>query len=378
MKILKLFCLITIISCENWPEIDSEQSFDFGKDEYGISVAPFYDGGMIIGGTTTSIRDNQDMLLMRLDADHKSMWVKAIGGSTIDKCYDILALSDHSIIAVGSVQRTVGNYDMMVIRLSQYGEVIWSKNIGGIKNDEAHAVVQTQDGAIVVAGKTISFGAGSNDVFVVKMNLDGALIWQKTYGDQHMSEANDILLAPDGGFIVAGNMSNGITAYDAMLIKISENGEEEWTKIYPLSTKSEARQIIMMPDHGFLVTGRAQASLVQGSNSTMIFRTDADGNLVWQNAYNLSVNNEGFSVSTYNESTALVTGFIDGAKTQLFVLSLDLSTGGQIGFKKYLDGSVSWGYSLISKKEKTWVIGGMIESQNSTTDVVVVDIALPL
>ncbi|HNE83538.1 MAG TPA: hypothetical protein PLG25_06665, partial [bacterium] len=325
MRFLKLSFLIAVIACENWPENKSQEFFDFGKEEYGVSAIPYSDGGMIIGGTTTSIRGNQDMLLMRLDDSHQKLWVKAIGGNAIDRCHDVFELSDHSVVAVGSVQKSVGNNDMLIVRLSKYGEIIWSKNIGGIYNEEARAVVQANDGNIIVAGTTASFGAGSNDVFLIKMSLDGSLIWQKTYGDQKMSGAYDIQSTDDNGFIIAGYMSGGSTPYDAMLTKISENGDEEWTRTYPFGYKTDARQVVVLPDQNFLVTGIAGYSNVPGSNSSFAFRADAGGNILWFQNYNTSVNNEAFSAALINEQTAVITGFIDGKKTQLYTLTIDLS-----------------------------------------------------
>ncbi|HNI12529.1 MAG TPA: hypothetical protein PLL93_15425, partial [bacterium] len=240
------------------------------------------------------------------------------------------------------------------------------------------AVVQANDGNIIVAGTTASFGAGSNDVFLVKMNLAGALLWQKTYGDQKVSGAYDIQLTKDKGFIISGFMANGITPYDAMLIKISESGEEQWTRTYPKSGKANAKRVIELSDQSFLVTGIAQYSDVPGSNSSFVFHADATGNIIWYQNYNIFVNNESFDMVVLNEQNAVVTGFIDGANTQLYALTVNLSDGIPNGFKRYLDGATSWGYSIIKTENKFWAIGGVIDSDNRTTDVAVIEITLPL
>ncbi|HPT54903.1 MAG TPA: hypothetical protein PK574_08320, partial [Fervidobacterium sp.] len=93
-------------------------------------------------------------------------------------------------------------------------------------NDEAYSIQQTTDGGYIVAGHTGSFGAGYEDVYVLKLNSDGSLTWQKTFGGSNYDEAYAVELTADGGYIVAGyTRSFGAVNYDAYILKLDSNGE---------------------------------------------------------------------------------------------------------------------------------------------------------
>src|SRR3972149_5057036 len=80
----------------------------------------------------------------------------------------------------------------------------WAKTYGGAGSDIAYSVTPTSDGGYVVAGRTSSFGAGSSDAWVFKLDATGAIIWQKTYGGPAYDRAWSVQATPGGGFVVAG------------------------------------------------------------------------------------------------------------------------------------------------------------------------------
>jgi hypothetical protein len=124
-----------------------------------------------------------------------------------------------------------GYNDFFVLKLSSDGEIIWQKSYGGVDNDSLHSLQQTEDGGYVVAGRTYSFGAGSRDFLVLKLNPDGDIIWQKTYGGDgeegafSIIETCDDLGNPDG-YIVAGETYGfGAGESDILVLKLNSDGE---------------------------------------------------------------------------------------------------------------------------------------------------------
>ena len=107
-----------------------------------------------------------------------------------------------------------GTYDLLVLKLNPDGTVAWQKTYGGSQSDYAYSIQQTSDGGYIVAGGTVSFGAGGSDFWILKLDSDGSVAWQKTYGGLNDDYAQSIQQTSDGGYIVAGNThSSGAGTY---------------------------------------------------------------------------------------------------------------------------------------------------------------------
>jgi hypothetical protein len=128
-------------------------------------------------------------------------------------------------VAGGTVSFGAGSVDFLLIKTDANGNIIWAKTYGGTYGDYAYSVQQTSDGGYIVAGYTDSFGAGSGDIFLIKTDANGNIIWAKTYGGGKYEEAYSVQQASDGGYIVAGaTYSFSVGSWDIFLIKTDANG----------------------------------------------------------------------------------------------------------------------------------------------------------
>ena len=116
---------------------------------------------------------------------------------------------------------------------SQLGSPFWAKTFGGRNHDEAYSIQQTSDGGYIVAGFTGSFGAGSDDLLIIKLDSEGNLSWAKTFGGRNHDEAYSIQQTSDGGYIVAGfTGSFGAGSDDLLIIKLDSEGNLSWAKTF--------------------------------------------------------------------------------------------------------------------------------------------------
>lgn len=215
----------------------------------------------------------------------------------------------------------------------------WAYHYGGADAEAAGPVRQTSDGGFVFAGYTESFAAGDIDLWVVKLNPDGSVAWNKTYGDSEREFANSIQETSDGGFIVAGAKgipNTQITRF--WLLRLDQNGNVLWQKRIGGSSNNHILQSVVETNDGsFVVAGQVSAL------GAAVIKLDANGNILWQYTYT-----SGWvlvSVKTTSDGGLIAVGY-------------GTSFGGVWILKLNADGTLQWqkGYGLPTTYEVGFAI----------------------
>ncbi|GAI13792.1 unnamed protein product, partial [marine sediment metagenome] len=146
-----------------------------------------------------------DVYVVKLDRRGYLVWSKTFGGSDYDEARSIIQTDDGSYAIAGfTVLEDTGDRNVWVIKIDKEGNKIWDKTLGGTSEDWAYSIIQTKDRGYMVAGWTSSMGAGKTDVWIIKLNKRGDLVWDKTFGGSEDDEAHSIIQTEDGGYAVAG------------------------------------------------------------------------------------------------------------------------------------------------------------------------------
>ena len=207
------------------------------------SVQQTADGGFVVAGVTGSER-SPAAWVGRLDAQGEIQWQKTYGDHQGEVAYSIQQTTEGGYILAGVTNSSEeGNPDAWVFKVDAHGEIQWQKAYGGQQGDAAYSIHQTPDNGYIVVGVTNSFGNGDYDAWVLKLDADGEVEWQKAYGGQHGDAAFAIQQAKDGGYIaVGGTNSFGDHDYDVWMWKLDEKGEistcqEGWRKSTNVTAK---------------------------------------------------------------------------------------------------------------------------------------------
>ncbi len=165
--------------------------------------------------------------MLKLDSNGEIEWQKTYGGNKYDYAWSIQQTSDGGYIVAGSTYTFgAGESDIWVLKLDSNGNVSWQRTYGGNDYDYAWSIQQTSDGGYIVTGSTESFGAGGTDVWVLKLDGNGNVSWQKTYGGNDYDYAYSIQQTLDGGYTVAGSTrSFGSDPTSVYVLKLDSNGE---------------------------------------------------------------------------------------------------------------------------------------------------------
>ena len=243
------------------------------------------DGGYILAGRTNSFGEGQyDAWLLKLNGGGEIAWQKTYGGVYNDLFSFIRQTTDGGYIVAGETDPSgLGSPDVWLVKLGVSGDVIWQKTYGGSGFDDVNFAWETSDGGYVVGGYTDSFDATSGDLWLIKVDGSGNVVWQKTYdGGAKFDDPMSYSQTTDGGYIMAGRTySVGAGGSDVWVVKLSENGAVEWNKAYGGTKDDEASSIQQTTDGGYIVAGTTR-SFGTGSGDAWLLKIDGTGNIEWQ------------------------------------------------------------------------------------------------
>lgn len=186
-----------------------------------------------------------------------------------------------------------GAYDAWILKLNEDGTIDWQKTYGGIKNDWAKSIRQTSDGGYIAAGSTESFGLSGYDAWVLKLDVSGTIQWQEKYGGPLYDMADSAQQTADGGYVIAGRTASfGAGNYDAWMIKLSSAGTVLWQRAYGDSNDNWANAIQQTSDGWYIMAGMTD-SLIGEKNEVWIVRLDNNGKITFNPNSHVNIANTG-------------------------------------------------------------------------------------
>ncbi|MFH1230969.1 MAG: hypothetical protein V1709_05670 [Planctomycetota bacterium] len=289
-----------------------QKTYD-GAVDYGYFIHQTKDGGYIIAGNTGCYGGNTDAWILKLDSNGKIEWQKTYGGTGADAVYSIQQTGDEGYIVAGFASLGAGGKDFWILKLNNDGSIAWQKTYGGPMDEIANSAIQTVDGGYIVAGWTVSFSdvdisKRMADFWILKLNSDGSIIWQKTYGGVGGEWARTIQETKDGYYIVSGiTTSFGAGNGDIWIIKLNSDGTIIWQKGYGGKKDEGANSIQITNDNGCIVAG-ATTSFGAGSYDAWLLKLNSDGMIEWQKTYGGSAGDWGVSVQQTKDGGYIVAG----------------------------------------------------------------------
>ena len=250
-------------------------------DDVGYSLIQTSDGGYAIAGVTQSFGAGKwDVYVVKLDANGNLQWTRTIGGPGDEIGHSLIQTSDGGYAIAGSTTSFgAGKDDVYVVKLDANGNLQWTKTIGGKNTEEGISLIQTSDGGYAIAGSTTSSGAGYTDVYVVKLDANGNLQWTKTIGGKRGDLGLSLIQSSDGGYAIAGaTKSFGAGEWDVYVVKLDAKGNFQWTKTIGAKNEYPSRSsLIQTSDGGYIIAGHTE-SFGAGGEDVYVVKLDKNGN----------------------------------------------------------------------------------------------------
>ncbi|MBP6335108.1 MAG: T9SS type A sorting domain-containing protein [Bacteroidia bacterium] len=276
-----------------------QKSYGGSNVDRAYAIHQTSDGGYVVAGSSNSVDGDitahhggisvqNDFWIIRIDSIGALLWEKSLGGGSSDVAYSIQQTTDGGFVIAGSTNSNDGDVtglhgtpskaDCWIVKLNNNGVILWEKALGGTELDYAYFIQQTGDGGYIMAGNSgssdgdVSFHWGSfvsNDIWIVKLDSNGFITWEKTFGGTSNEVANFIQQTLDGGYVITGytNSNDGdLTGlhglnidYDYWIIKLNVSGVIQWQQLYGGTGSDISHCIRQVPDGGYIIAGSSSS-----------------------------------------------------------------------------------------------------------------------
>lgn len=346
------------------------------------SIQQTEDQGYIIAGAVTTLRDMKwDGIILKIDEYGQKIWKKTFGlKGKYDYCNSIIEVASGEYVTAGYTESYgLGDKDAWLIRVDEDGEILWNKTFGGIEYDYAQSIQQTSDGGFILMGGTSSFGAGDMDFWMIKTDEDGTMQWNKTYGGSEFDYGEEGWQTSDGGYIFLGyTYSFGNGESDAWVIKTDENGNVQWNMTYGDSGQEIGNSILQTPDKGYIISGGSTQD--DKKYDLWILKIDQNGNETWTRKIKgrLSIN-FGWCIQQTNDCGYIISGSTRGIYTGSFgtgllsqVLLLKIDENGTTQWQKKTRSRIGIGCKVLQTNDNGYVIAGYSGGYGNARDILVI------
>lgn len=218
-------------------------------------------------------------------------WLRTYEGENYGAFFDIVIVDEDHVLVTGAsfhsqTATTLG--DVLIAQISMEGDIVWERTYGGDAHDQGLYLEKTDDGGYLILGETDSSGAGGRDLYLVRIDAHGDLVWERTFGGAETEWAKDMIALADGGFLLIGETNSFGQDFDVYVIRLDADGTEVWSMTLD-SGRNESGTAALEAANGDLLV-LAVISYPGGGSSdqyrdSRLYRLDSEGNLLSDSLY---------------------------------------------------------------------------------------------
>ena len=301
----------------------------------------------------------------------KSIKPLTFGGEKYDSARSIIKTKDGYVLAGMTVSFGVGHVNVYWLKISKWGKFIKQNTFGGKDDDRGFAVIEAPDNGFFIAGYTTSYGAGNNDIYLVRTDKDGNYKDSKVFGGPRMDSASAICAADKGGYMIAGQ-SNSFSKgdYDAYIIRTDADGNCVWAKTYGGEGQDMAYTITAAGNDRYIAAGESN-SFSKKFPEMYVFMIDGKGNLIWSKTFGGGTYGRANSIVKTSGNDFIIAGERGSKDTSSDIDLLRIDSMGNTEWEKTYGGpQADTPAQIIESKDGGFLIVGTTESGgNGMSDI---------
>ncbi len=258
---------------------------------------------------------------------------KSYGGAFDDEASAVVVSSDGGYAILGTTSSFgAGSYDFWLIKVDENGNMQWNKTYGGPESDLATGLVCTADGGYVMVGETRSYGAGETDFWLVKVDSSGNMQWNKTFGDPTADKATCVIQTSDGGYALGGYWLENGASEAVLFIKTDSLGNVQWTRTYGGAEGERVNSVVQTSEGGYALAGVTDSYNDERKPDFWLVKTDPNGIIDWNKTYTKQNTDNAQSLIQTRDGGYTLAGFVRQAiiaPSDVWVINVD-ATGNSV------------------------------------------------
>jgi hypothetical protein len=350
-------------------EFIESQTFGGPGRDVGNDISECGNGDIILIGSTESFGAGfSDMWVIRTDSTGSPIWNRTFGGLGYESGSSVIEHSTGGLVLGGDRQTPAEYPNFWIIHTNDAGQPLWNHTYGGTNGDFIPYVVECQDGGLAFVGTSFSFGAGEGDVWLIRTDTDGNVLWNVTFGGSANDCPNDIIECIDGGFAVIGtteSYSPQLYNGKAWVLRTNSSGHVLWNHTYGTSDYDMGRSIIERSGGGFAITGYSRDSDYYPEKIYAWARIlNSSGVTLWQSLFSELHDYNGLSIVECSNGDFAIAGAIRYLGTNNWDLWITrINSSGDPVWERSLGGlAIDFGRQVIQRADGSFVIIGETES----------------
>jgi hypothetical protein len=328
------------IKLDSTGEVTQEKTYTGSNQNFLRKIKPFQNGFVIIGDGYDYWPYLHDVFFLRTNEFGNQISSNYFKQNNRDIGFDILNVDDDNFLILGHSRTANPRGDISLAKINYDGSELWKKFYWEDYNIYAFQITRSTDneGYIMIGSKYgffndlhAEFQTHDADYLLIKVDDEGEEIWRKTYGENQHDFGYSICPANDGGYYLFGaSQSYGSGSFDMLLIKVNSEGEEQWHKSYGGTSFEYGKSIAKTQSGELYLLGSSKSFGIDGSVDIYIVKTDSEGNELWSETIGGTMNDFGESLVVTPDSGCAIVGstesFGSGGKDMYFLKLLSDGT----------------------------------------------------
>lgn len=290
-------------------DVEWERVYLTGHRGWGEAIIECQNGDIVLAGVIDD--EFSTVLVMRLDSHGNQLWQQIFNFTQHQEAYSIIELPTGNVVLCGWIwtYRPTNPIDGLLMCLDSSGSLLWHQRYGGLLDERFYSMTYVLGGGLAVTGLTESYGNPLGQIWIVKTDLHGNMIWNITSGGLAVSRGHSIISNPQGELTVVGVRQHEETErLDAFVLHTASNGTQLWNLTLGEELDEVAHALIACSDGGYAITGEVSQSEESPWHDMLVVRLDDQGTVLWQKAYGEEGNDIGISLVECSDGGFVLAG----------------------------------------------------------------------
>lgn len=321
------------------------------------------DGFILAGRRKPQKGENPDIVVRKINENGKLYWKKIYGDHQFQQQGPITRAHGEGYIIAGGTTTSEGDRDIWLLKINNQGSIQWEKTFGGSGFEAAYDINQAADGDYLIAGETNSKGPDKSNMWLIKVDNKGDLQWDHVFGGDDKDDAYAVTQTSDRNYLLAGETkSYGNGQQDAWILKTNQKGEVQWRKTFGAERRDYASDITKSASNNFVITGALQES---GKNIWAV-KINTKGNVKWNKTYIKGMASDAYAITKTDHSGYVIAGSSMNKVNNKDMRVLKIGNSGELKWQKlygsHYDDQAS---SIKLINEGGYIIAGKVTSTSN-------------